>query len=146
MIVRSIWVVIICNNCTTVIGVGIPLWYMLCSSNHGFILLCWLHVKKASIDNLLPKVVVVERHKVYQCTCQLMHSCIEFNVSMLCELMAEYKEKRCLWRMGRKHCVWRNLWPRFGRLFAYGHIEIWHYQPCGETLAIYKIHSLERKN
>ena len=50
-------------------------WEMVCDERQQkscFILLCWFHVKKAWVDNLLPKVHGTEKDKLYKCMCQLM--------------------------------------------------------------------------
>ena len=81
--------------------------------------LCWFHVKKAWVDILLPKVIALVRNQLYEQMCQLMH----------CFIRREFKY------IGRKgvcqyvggwcgmHCAWRNLWPKFGRLFSCGHVD-----------------------
>ena len=90
------------------------------------ILLCWFHVKKTWVDNLLPKVNPSERNELYQRMSQLMYCCAksEFNV-MYKQIIQKYKGKKgvCEYIEGGWcgiNCVWRNLWPKFGRLFLYG--------------------------
>ena len=172
-------------------GVGIPLWYMICSSDKGSnheqvaletclkvifarmprtrpnaividkswtsynaisnviaqdreswivtngersqtrcrLLLCQFHAKKSWVDNLLPKVSAAERNPLYQRMCQLMHCINESSFNVMCEeVRQEYLDKPGVWQYIEggwcgQTCVWRSLWPKFGRLFNYGHVD-----------------------
>ena len=42
-------------------------------------------------------------------------------------------------------CVWRKLWPKFGRLFNYGHVDITNIVER-HNLAVYHVYCFERKN
>jgi hypothetical protein len=92
-----------------------------------FILLCWFHVKKAWVDHLLPKVHGPEKDKLYNRMCQLMHCSKEGEFDILYnEIMEAYKDRKqvCAYI---KNCwynqTWKNTWPKFGRMFSYGHVD-----------------------
>ena len=84
-------------------------------------------MKKAWVDHLLPKVNGMERDKLYDRMCQLMNCSKEeqFN-HVYAEIMEYYKDQKqvCIYI---KNCwcnsTWRNTWPKFGRMFAYGHVD-----------------------
>ena len=92
----------------------------------GKVLLCHFHVMKAWSENLLTRVPIPEKNKLWIALHVLMHCSkeehFEENLKKLYEdfqhipSVAEYMEAG--WA-GRR-VQWRNLWPRFGRLFAYG--------------------------
>ena len=191
-------------------GVGIPLWYMLCTNDAGYhheqlalemtlkkifermkgirpnalvidkcwveyialknvitsdpycwemvndirqqtvckILLCWFHVKKAWVDHLLLKVHGKERDKLYARMCQLMYASKEEEFDhVYAEILEEYNEQKLVCNY-IKNCwcndIWRNTWPKFGRMFEYGHVDTTKY--CREALAIHKVHCIQRKN
>ena len=127
-----------------------PLDYCKRSQTHSRLLLCQFHAKKAWVDNLLPKVSAIERHHLCHGMCQLMQCITESTFSAQCEdLKVEYANKPGVWKYieGRwcgLTCVWRKLWPKFGRMFNYGHVDTSQYY--GETLAVYQIYCLEREN
>ena len=99
------------------------------SQIHCRLLLCQFHAKKSWVDNLLPKVSVTERRPLYQRMCRLMHCITESAFNALCEeLKVEYVDKPGVWQYIEggwcgTTCVWRNMWPKFGRLFNYGHVD-----------------------
>ena len=99
------------------------------SQTHCRLLLCQFHAKKAWLDNLLPKVSATERNHLYNQMCQLMQCITESTFSAQCEeLKVEYANKPGVWQYIEGGwcgltCVWRKLWPKFGRMFNYGHVD-----------------------
>ena len=99
------------------------------SQTHCRLLLCQFHAKKSWVDNLLPKVSANERSHLYQRMCQLMQCITESSFNAMCEeLKVEYVDKPGVWQYIEGGwcgltCVWRKLWPKFGRMFNYGHVD-----------------------
>ena len=84
-------------------------------------------MKKAWVDHLLPKVNGMERDKLYDRMCQLMYCSKEeqFN-HVYAEIMEDYKDQKqvCIYINNcRCNLTWKNTWPKFGRMFAYGHVD-----------------------
>ena len=94
---------------------------------------CFCHIssmlKKSWVNNLLPKVSVAERNHLYQWMCQLIHRITQSVFNVMCEeLKLEYVDKPSVWQYIEGGscdltCAWRKLWPKFGRLFNYGHVD-----------------------
>ena len=91
------------------------------------IFLCWFHVKKAWVEHLLPKVHGMERDKLYDHMCRLMYCSKEEEFNQVYGSILEvYKEHKnvCLYI---KNCwcndTWKKTWPKFGRMFSYGHVD-----------------------
>ena len=102
------------------------------SQTHCWLLLCQLHAKNLWMDNLLPKVSVVERNHLYQRMCQLMHCITESTFNAMCEELKVQQYIEGGW-CGLT-CVWRKFWPMFGIMFNYGHVDTtkiverhWHF-------------------
>ena len=70
-----------------------------------------------------------KRNHLFQRMCQLMQCITESTFSVTCEeLGVEYADKPSVWQYIRgRWCgltyVWRKLWPKFGRMFNYGHVD-----------------------
>ena len=58
-----------------------------------------------------------------------MHCITESSFNVMCEeVRQEYSDKPGVWQYIEggwcgQTCVWRSLWPKFGRLFNYGHVD-----------------------
>jgi hypothetical protein len=92
----------------------------------GRVLLCHFHVMKAWSENLLTKVPNEDKDRVWRA----------LHVLMLCPSEDHFDENLGRFCVEFQHiptfalyvnsgwaglnCSWRRLWPRFGRLFAYG--------------------------
>jgi len=94
------------------------------------VLLCHFHVIKAWSENLLTRVPIPEKNKLWLALHVLMHcpkeEHFEDNLKKFYEdfqhipSMANYMEAGWV----GQNVQWRKLWPRFGRLFAYGGMDM----------------------
>ena len=92
----------------------------------GRVFLCWFHVMKAWSENLLTRVPILDKDKVWQ-SLHVLLNCpredhFEENVRKLYtdfeHILGLEEYMRCGW-VGDT-VPWRSLWPKFGRLFEYG--------------------------
>ena len=92
------------------------------------------------MENLLAKANPSARNKLYAQIRQLMYCCNEEDFDQLYALiMEEYNDFPLICNYIKKGwcehaCRWRKLWPKFGRLFNYRHVDTtnlverhWHY-------------------
>ena len=92
----------------------------------GRVLLCHFHVMKAWSENLLTRVPLLDKEKLWRALYVLMHypKEVHFDENLKkfyddfqhIPTVAAYMDSG--WTS--KNVPWRRLWPRFGRLFAYG--------------------------
>ncbi|KAI5077831.1 hypothetical protein GOP47_0007655 [Adiantum capillus-veneris] len=93
------------------------------------VLVCWFHVKKAWVENLLPQVPRHMQEHVYSSMCNLMHSSSEDDFEARFQrLLLDYSNHENIQRYVSngwcsKSCVWRERWPKFGRLFPHGNVD-----------------------
>jgi hypothetical protein len=92
----------------------------------GQVLLCHFHVMKAWSENLLTKVPNEDKDRVWRALHVLMlcpsEDHFDENLRRFCVQFQHIPTfaKYVISGWAGIHCPWRRLWPRFGRLFAYG--------------------------
>ena len=75
--------------------INVGLLEMECDHKHVIV----FHTKKSWVENLLPKVSVVERNRLYQRMCQLMHCATKYAFNVMCEeVMQEYSDNPDDWQ------------------------------------------------
>jgi hypothetical protein len=95
----------------------------------GRIFLCWFHVMKAWSENLLTRVPISEKDKVWQ----------SLHVLLNCPREDHFKENLRKFYADFEHILgveeyirsgwaddtvpWKMMWPKFGRLYAYGGVD-----------------------
>ncbi|XP_024400655.1 uncharacterized protein [Physcomitrium patens] len=95
----------------------------------GKILLCHFHVMKAWSENLLTRVSIMDKDKLWRALHILMHCPQEehfnLNLQKFYEDFGHIPGVKDYIQKGwaGETTPWRKLWPRFGRLFAYGGID-----------------------
>jgi hypothetical protein len=92
----------------------------------GKVLLCHFHVMKAWSENLLTQIPIHDKDRLWRALHVLMHcpneDHFEANLRKLFFDFQHVPSVEAYIKNGwaGEHVVWRKLWPRFGRLFAYG--------------------------
>ncbi|MCO5601128.1 hypothetical protein L7F22_055247 [Adiantum nelumboides] len=93
------------------------------------ILLCWFHTKKAWVENLLPQIAEKIRGEVYVEMTNLMHSATKEDfMDRYRLLLQKYAHNQVITRYVTngwcgENCMWRERWPKFGRLFNHGNVD-----------------------
>ena len=89
------------------------------------ILLCWFHIKKAWIENLLPKVSEVKKMALYKHMCELLECITEeaFTIKYE-EFKITYIDERDVLNYVATgwtgiESQWRGMWPRYNRLYEH---------------------------
>ncbi|KAJ7559641.1 hypothetical protein O6H91_04G094800 [Diphasiastrum complanatum] len=93
------------------------------------VLLCWFHVKRDWLENLLPEVPVECRKDVYQSLNDMMMSVSERKfTSLLHDFYERYSDQPSICKYvnfswAGSECIWRKMWPRHCRLFEHKEVE-----------------------
>lgn len=93
------------------------------------VLVCWFHTKKAWVENLLPQVPIDKRDHIYSALSELMQTPTEEEFeTRYQQLLMTYSMHANVQRYVSngwcaKTCIWRNRWPKFGRMFPHGKVD-----------------------
>ena len=91
------------------------------------LLLCWFHTKRIWVQHLLPKVPEEQRNDLYKLMCNMLEAVTEDDFNEAYQRLRinyqghpgvlQYVEKG--W--AGQNSPWKQLWPRWGRMFPHGH-------------------------
>ncbi|EFJ28401.1 hypothetical protein SELMODRAFT_411147 [Selaginella moellendorffii] len=93
------------------------------------VLLCWSQVRREWMESLMLEALPTQRREVYQALNQMMLATTENSFDLLIHSFKEkFKDQPTLCehvnlKWSGHGCVWRRMWPKFGRMSEHGEIE-----------------------